>query len=384
MKIALIKGIINLSQIDVFLYRLKRIKGMLMSNIQEIEELKKSIEELPEREAKSLLFHILIRLNLVKETDYLGMDFISDVENIYETVFKLSKERSKAKEEENFQKVHILFGDSGAGSLRMALKKMKKNQLEKVISFWDIFSIGPIKRLHEDDGKGARFQWMKNVMNDEDGDFQEYQQGFYNTINQINSIPENVPITIWVADNSHEQTGLCYVLCLLQNKTNEIQVINTTRAYAEHFNRPDIRYTVLKTGEASPEKLQVIYEKSHPRPLSEYERKGLAEDWMVLADTKETLRIWRNGKIKSVEEDYYDQYMINMAKKLQIERERAKEPEPFMKSARLIGEVIGHLDQYTGDTFFEYRLRKLIEKGVFKMEGNLKAMRFYSVRLVKS
>lgn len=52
-----------------------------------------------------------------------------------------------------------------------------------------------------------------------------------------------------------------------------------------------------------------------------------------------------------------------------------------MKSARLIGEVIGHLDQYMGDAFFEYRLRKLIEKGVFEMEGNLKAMRYYSVRL---
>ncbi|MFB6468209.1 DUF3658 domain-containing protein [Cytobacillus sp. Hz8] len=104
---------------------------------------------------------------------------------------------------------------------------------------------------------------------------------------------------------------------------------------------------------------------------------------MALADTKETLRIWKNGRIQNVREDYYDQYMINMAKKFQIERERAKEPELFMKSARLIGEVIGHLDQYLGDEFFQYRLRKLIDKDVFEMEGNLKAMRFNSVRLAK-
>jgi hypothetical protein len=353
------------------------------SGIVEIEKLKKDIKELPENEAKSLLFHILIRLNLVKETDYSEIDFISDVEKIYETVFNLSKERLKAKEEENFQKVHILFGDSGAGSLRMALKKMKKSQFEKVISFWDIFSIGPIGRLHESDGQEARFQWMKQVMNDEGGDFQDYQQGFYNTINQINSIPEGVPITIWVADNSHEQTGLRYVLYLLRNKTNEIKVINTTKAHVEYFNRPDIQYTVLQTGEMSPEQLQIIYENSHPKSLSENERKELEEEWIALADTKETLRIWRNGKIRNVKENYYDQYMINMAKKLQIEREREQEPEPFMKSARLIGDVIGHLDQYMGDSFFEYRLRRLIEKGVFEMEGSLKAMRYYSVRLVK-
>ncbi|WP_084780178.1 DUF1835 domain-containing protein [Bacillus massilinigeriensis] len=354
-----------------------------MSNIQEIGELKKSIDELPENEVKSLLFHILLRMNLVKETDYSEIDFINDLGNIYETVFKLSKERSKAKEEENFQKVHILFGDSGAGTLKVALKELGVYPVEKVISFWDIFSIGPIERLHESNGEEARFQWMKKVVNDEDGDFQDYQQGLYNTVNQIHSIPENVPITIWVADNSHEQTGLRFVLYLLRNKTSEIQVINTTKAYAEQFNRPDILYSPLSTGEISPEKLQVIYEKDHSKSLSENERKELEEEWMALADTKETLRIWRNGKINNVKEDYYDQYMINMAKKLQIEREREQEPEPFMKSARLIGEVIGHLDQYMGDEFFEYRLRKLIEKGVFEMEGNLKAMRYYSVRLTK-
>ncbi|RKJ43076.1 DUF1835 domain-containing protein, partial [Butyricicoccus sp. 1XD8-22] len=326
---------------------------------------------------------VLLRMNLVKETDYTETNFINDVESIYKTLFKLSKERSEAKKEETFQKVHILFGLSGAGSLKYALKKMGLSKREKVISFWDIFSIGPIERLHESDGQETRFQWMKQVMNDEYDDFQEYQQGFYNTVNQINYIPKNVPITIWVADNSHEQIGLRYVLYLLRNKTNEIKVINTTKAHTEHFNRPDIQYTVLKTGEISSEILQVVYENSHAKSLSENERKELEEEWMALADTKETLRIWRNGEIENVEEDYYDQYMINMAKKLQIEREQAKEPEPFMKSARLIGEVIGHLDQYMGDAFFEYRLRKLIEKGVFEMEGNLKAMRYYSVRLTK-
>ena len=355
-----------------------------MSNMQEIEELKKSIEELPEREAKSLLFHLLFRVNLVKETDYSERDFVNDAGNIYETVLNLSKERSYMKQEENFQMIHILFGDSGAGSLRMVLKKMKKSQLETVISFWDIFSIGPIKRLHESDGAEARFQWMKNVMNDEDGAFQDYQQGFYHTVNQIKSIPEDVPITIWVADNSHEQTGLRYVLYLLKNKTNEIKVINTTKEYAEHFNRPDILYNPLSTGEISTEKLRVIYEQSQSQSLAKHERKKLEEEWLVLTNTKETLRIWRNGRIRDVRENYYDQYMINMAKKLQIEREQEQGSEPFMKSARLIGDVIGHLNQYMGDSFFEYRLRKLIEQNVFEMEGNLKSMRYYSVRLVKS
>lgn len=348
----------------------------------EIEKLKKAIKELPEEEAKSLLFHVLLRMNLLRETKYSETEFISDIKNIYETVFEISRERMERSQEVNFHRIHILFGDSPAGSLKYALKKMGISKKEQVISFWDMFSVGPVRKLHEKAGQEARFDFMQKVMNDEHDDFRDFQKNFYETMNQIQSIPEDVPITIWVAENAHEQTGLRYVLYLLKNKMNDIKVINSTKMFAEKFNRPDIEYTAIKTGEITPEKLQVIYEESKLNAyLSNEERKALEEEWIALADTEKTLRIWQNGKIESVKEDYYDQYMINTAKNLQIERERAKEPEVFMKSARLIGEVIGHLDQYMGDTFFEYRLRKLIEKGVFEMEGNLKAMRFYSVRL---
>ena len=43
--------------------------------------------------------------------------------------------------------------------------------------------------------------------------------------------------------------------------------------------------------------------------------------------------------------------------------------------------MLGHLEQYVGDGFLEYRLKKLIEKGIFQAEGSLEAMRFYSVKL---
>ncbi|MBN6187785.1 DUF1835 domain-containing protein [Aneurinibacillus sp. BA2021] len=274
--------------------------------------------------------------------------------------------------------VHILFGDSPAGSLKVALKDLGVYKEENVITFWDMFSVGPVWRLHEETGKEARFDWMKNSVNNKCEDFYEYKQRFQNTINEIKSISESIPVTIWIAENSHEQTGLRYVLHLLKGKTNEIKVINTTKVFNEHFNRIDIKYVVLHTGEIPPEKLHVIYEQSeHNQFLLRHERERLEQEWLTLADSHEVLRIWRNGKIQSVSVDYYDQYIINMAKKLYCKRK----PKDFIKSARLIGEVLGHLDQYVGDEFLEYRLRKLIEKGIFEVEGSLKAMRYYSVKL---
>lgn len=278
--------------------------------------------------------------------------------------------------EENFQMIHILFSASTEGSLRMALKGLGRSKVEKIISFWDMFSVGPIWQLHEKVGEEARFTWMKNVMNDED--FQDYINRFQGSVSQINAIQTGVPITIWIADSSHEQTGLRYALHLLKNKDNNIKVINTTRKHGELFNQKDIEYTVLHTGEINAEKLQIMYEQSKDEsPLSKHERKELEGEWLSLSNHQETLRIWKDSKMQSVPEDFYDQFMIQRAKHLHGQPEQ----NGFMKSARLIGDVLGHLEQYVGDSFLEYRLRKLIDTGKFESKGNLKAMRLYSVRL---
>ncbi|CAM3211687.1 DUF1835 domain-containing protein [Filibacter tadaridae] len=274
--------------------------------------------------------------------------------------------------------IHILFSDASAGSLRVALKGLGRYKMEKIVSFRDMFSIGPIWQLHDEIGKEARFTWMKNVMNDENEDFHVFVKSFKESVNQIKSIPGDETITIWIADNSHEQTGLRYVLHLLNSRDNDIKVINTTKKHRELFSKKDIEYTVLHTGEISPEEFQSIYGHSKVIPsLTQRKREDLENRWLSLSDNQETLRIWKSDRIQSVSENYYDQFIIQKAKHLH----RKPELNGFMKSARLIGDVLGNLEQHVGDSFLEYRLRMLIDAGIFESEGSLKAMRFYSVRL---
>lgn len=270
--------------------------------------------------------------------------------------------------------IHIVFGPSEAGSLRMALKNSNEYQAEKLITFYDIFSYGPIKDLHTELGQKNRTKWLTSHIEEE---FDDHQQEWNETLGQINTIPEEESITIWVADNAHEQVGLRLVVYLLKNNKNPIFIINTTNMYKHYFDRPEIEYTVLRTGEIAPEQLQIIYTNEKVSRLTNDERKELENEWLALADSTETLRIWNNERIESVREDFYDSYMIQLAKEIQLERGC----NDWMKSARLIGSVIGNLEQYIGDSFFEYRLRKLIENEAFEMEGILKGMRYYSIRL---
>lgn len=280
-------------------------------------------------------------------------------------------------QERTFQMFHIVFGASTSGSLKVVLKEMGLDKKEKVISFWDIFSIGPVWRLHEGIGVEARLEWMKNCISDDYDEFPDYKLGFEKTINQINSILDGVHITIWTSDNAHEQTGLRFVVYLLKGKNIDITLINTTDEYEKLFQVKKVKYTARHTGEIPTEKLQIIYEQGHGKFFTDHDREDLEKDWVSLSESQETLRLWRNGRIQCVPEDYYDEFIIKRAKKLQS-KQKTKE---YMKSARLIGEVLGHLDQYVGDKFLEYRLKKLIEKGVFESEGSLEAIRFYSVKL---
>lgn len=273
--------------------------------------------------------------------------------------------------------IHILFGTSASGSLKHALRKMGLDKKDKVISFSDIFSIGPIYKLNKEIGVKSRFKWMEKCMSDEFDELPDYLKEFKRSLNQIISVAEGEHVTIWAADNAHEQAGLRFAVYLLKDKNIDITVINTSKEYEKRFPVKKVKYTLLHSGEMIPEKFQHLYEHGTGNLLTDHDRISLKKEWLNLAETRETLRIWQNGRIFGVSEDYFDEFITGKVKKLHgTGKERA-----FIKSARVIGEVIGHLDQYVGDSFLEYRVRKLIEAGVFESKGRLEAMRFYSIRL---
>lgn len=341
-----------------------------------LNELKRITKSLDEETAKSLLFQILLRIEMLKETEYPDKEFTKDMKKIYDDFLSFTKREKVI--QEDCEVVHIVFDDSSSGSLRVMQNEMGRLEMEKILSFGEIFSIGPVWNLAEEQGLDNRFKWLKNHIIYENGEIESAIIRFKELMLQINSIPAHVPIIIWTGDNSHEQTGLRFVLHLLKEKDNEVHEINSAVSYAELYKRPEIDYHPLHTGELAPEKLRSIYEKhAMANPLSHELRKRYEAEWEELSTTQKVLRIWKDGKIQSVEEDFYDDYIIDTCRKLH-KKLRHKD---FIKSARVIGSVIGHIEQYHGDAYFEYRVRHLIMNGTLEIEGVPKAMRFYSVKL---
>jgi Protein of unknown function/Domain of unknown function (DUF1835) len=336
------------------------------------DELYQAIQNLSGSEAKSILFHMMYQSKTIKELNDSPEEMVEKLSFIHDSILGAIKKRNNNVQRE-YKAVHIVCGESAAGSLRVGLGRENK-----IIGFPDFLAVGPIWELHIEDGHNRRYEWLRDHLNYQD-DFieEEYSRRFLDTLSEMDAIPEQVPIVIWTGENADEQTGLCYLLYVLKGKTNPIYLINTTIAYQELFNTSEYQYFYFHTGEVAPDKLKVIYQEKLSQPLNIQERIRLEEKWLSLSHTNGVVRIWENNNIITVNEDYFDETIVTAAQHL---HSKQKEKD-FMKSARIIGEVLGHIDNHVGDTFLQYRLRSLIYKGIFEIKGIPKGMRYYSVKL---
>ncbi|WP_144468635.1 DUF1835 domain-containing protein [Bacillus pumilus] len=274
--------------------------------------------------------------------------------------------------------IHIVFGAATAGSLKQAFCEMKQDQVNDIIAFDDIYSIGPLLHLHEHEGQENRIEWLRHVMSKEYGYFDDVVIDQHRMLQQIKDIKDDTRILIWTGNNAHEQIGLRYAIYLLKKKNIELSLINTTTAFDKLFNTNTRRMDIRHSGEITSEKLKVLYRsKEHIHTVSTEERERLQNEWLSFAKENHTLRIWKKGQAISVPEDEFDAYLVKMAKRLH----HSEPKEEYIVTPRLIGEVIGHLEQYIGDDFIEYPLMTLIDQGIFDMIGRRTSMRYYSIKL---
>ncbi|WP_242220445.1 DUF1835 domain-containing protein [Bacillus cereus group sp. BfR-BA-01380] len=339
-----------------------------------LKHLQKAINHLTEGEAKELLFKTLTQLHSLEtklNKEELSLLTTIPTELIEQYIQKTDITKSKH--------VHIIFGQSAAGSLKYAFKKANIQE-EHVLCFSDTFSVGPLFHLDEEVGQVARQQWLQEKLLIEGYCYEEYLPEMKAALEKLQAIPSHVPITIWTGNNAYEHVGLIFVLYVLKDITHNVYVINTADGFDKLFRKPNLDYTVRHTGEIVPEKLIAIrgaYKEQNP--LTKEERQVLENEWETLREKHTVLRIWEKNRVVSVSEDYIDHFIVQCARSLETDGYI----DQFYKAARLVGEVLGHFEQYVGDSFIEYRLKTLIQKGIFHMTGSLHAMRFYSVRLAQ-
>ncbi|MGE7676477.1 DUF1835 domain-containing protein [Lysinibacillus sp. NPDC094403] len=332
--------------------------------MKNIEKLKHAIQKLSEADAKSMLFFSLINEQ--------------SAENIKRFILKQVEDHTKFK---NVQTVHIVFGHSPGGSLRAAFRETDYEITEDIIILPSDFSVGPLMELHKESGIMARLMWLQERYSIDNDELKVYQQDMIDAFEKIYNIPPHQDIIIWTCQNAHEQTGLRIVLALLKNKLNSVFVLDTFKIFHEMYTFPQLAEENYprSSGEIKSEDLLLFYEHYESRPLKKEQRQALCEEGLgMLYDDYNIIRSWEHHELwNNMTEDRDDAFIISCAKRLHEEDDEVK----YYKAARLIGEVLGHMEQYRGDEWIEYRLRTLVKQGFFTYKGDLKAMRLYEVKL---
>ncbi|WP_052723566.1 DUF1835 domain-containing protein [Paenibacillus wulumuqiensis] len=275
--------------------------------------------------------------------------------------------------------VHIVCGTSIAGSMKVALAKEDPSGSHKLIVLTENYAIGPVQHLDSAAGRAARSEWFRNHIAGCANEREPAEEQYTELLDDIARIPEQARIIIWADDNACEQMGLRHALYLLRSLPQQIAVYNPCAICEQLYNSEDAAQHYHHSGEIPSAKLQQVLQMTgnDTHYLDAGQRGQLSAEWQTLTQQNGVLRIWNNHQVQEVPVDYHDAYLLDKLDKL---RPPTSGNNDFLIAARLIAEAMAYNEQFTGDAFWEYRLRELVYNGVLEIKGVPGGPVGYSIR----
>ncbi|AZK47923.1 DUF1835 domain-containing protein [Paenibacillus lentus] len=336
----------------------------------------KQLDHIGADEAKAFLRFILAEIKLLKEQKESHETAVANLIEYYDDLMRFQEKRTFWDPVPNCTHVHIAFGDSFSGSIRQALKALGWADTHKMITFGENYAIGPLRDLDALEGRKARSDWFRDNITDAYIDYTEFEEEYNELLNKLEHIPKQAKVIVWTGNSVIEQVGMRHALYLLRGSSNTIAVYDTCEICKELYRHKETTIVYMYSKEIPSDRLQEVFLRVDDCSNPSTDINRLAEEWKAITEQGEVLRIWREDAVIGVPDDYYDQYLLEKLDKISP----PVEGNGFIKAARVIGEALGYCDQYIGDSYFEYRLRELIYKGVLEIKGVPAAMRYYSVR----
>ena len=264
--------------------------------------------------------------------------------------------------------IHIIFGESAAGSMRFAFKKDKA----EIIAFPNFLGEGPIQGLFTTAGLNARVAWLERAFRI---DGLDWTSRFEQAIKQLEAVAEGESVLIWASENAAEQFGLRIVCHVLANNNCAIFHCNTTENMLFLHHERNLQQLIRHSGEISAEQMRTMLHEKQYDQLSTQQIAHFSTQAKQLMQGSSLLRTWHRGEILEDVETRDDALILQYLKELQQEMN-----EEFIRAPRLIGHVLGFSEHDIHDTWIEYRLLTLIKQGAVNYHGDLREMRKYAVQ----
>lgn len=259
--------------------------------------------------------------------------------------------------------INIAFGDSAAGTLKYYFSRNKSKFKGETVAFIDDLSVGPLYRIDTDEGLESRLEWVEDFhqrLNIFEAEI-DIKKELLDLYQRIGEIEKEMKIVIWYGDNAFDLSGLSMLVSKL--KDHEIYLMKLSENGLEDGKNNS--YCPRSLGEFAP---QDIGRLNTDIGAIDEEKADLLKTWEKLRDSKDRLRVFKDGMLIGVDEGYYDDEILGHLSK------------EFKKATRIVGETLGSTDQFVSDSYIDYRVRELITGGKIDFRGELKTMRDYEVK----
>ena len=251
--------------------------------------------------------------------------------------------------------IEIMFGESEAGSMKMAKQRKDEND-EEVICLGFLLDIGDIRESADSIYRKeliysmyAQEQWGRDE--EMDRELRETGNTYCREMERLLAyLQDGKPVRIWYSDAPYSACGFYHICNELQKYENDVFAVKLP----DYIEKED--YTVIYSnwGEVPVEELMGFT--SEERTLKKRDLLYYASLWQELREDNSPLRAVVNGRLTGVPENFYD---------FLIKKEITDQPQ---KEAVVIGNILGKHPGGVRDWWYAKRIDVMIEHGYIKVD----------------
>ena len=251
--------------------------------------------------------------------------------------------------------IEIMFGESEAGSMKMA-KRCKDDNDEEVICLGFLLDIGdirkPVDSIYRKEliySMYAQEQWGRDE--EMDRELRETGNMYCREMERLLAyLQAGKPVRIWYSDAPYSAGGFYHICNELQKYENDVFAVKLP----DYIEREDYAVIYSNWGEVPVEELMGFT--SEERKLKKRDLLYYASLWQELREDNSPLRAVVNGRLTGVPEDFYD---------FLIKKEITDQPQ---KEAVVIGNILGNHSGGVRDWWYAKRIDVMIEHGYIKVD----------------
>ena len=265
--------------------------------------------------------------------------------------------------------IHIVFQEADIAALEKSFE-LDETLRADIIQIKDDYAVGPLTDLFTEEGVAARKQWWRDVLagGDYDGHVDSGMADDVKTVEDLKERLNNNPeefIWIWAAQNKHDVSGYYWLMSQLKDYEGRIFILYLNNL--PFLNEKGNLFYPVNLFEI-PAK-EFVKAKKLEREITPGEFEVDPDEWTKLCDENKGVRLLEGGK-KLVSEDY-DFYDAELKKIVTGD---------WQKASKVIHTHFSKVKNTTGDMYLLWRLKLMIAKNVFDVQGTVGKMKEFEIK----